>query len=94
MKAIEKAPDDRYQTAQAMADDLASFANDLPIKARRLSSLERLVRWSRRNRAFAAALAVTATSLIVLAVTATGNSIREQNLRLREQGLRLDAETP
>ena len=93
IKAIEKEPADRYASAKAMADDLVSFANDMPIKARRPSLLEQFSRWSRRNKAVAAALAVAATSLIVLAIVATDNSIREQKLRFREQGLRLDAET-
>ena len=50
-KAIDIEPVARYQTAGELADDLRRFLNDEPIQARRVSSLEHLVRWSWRNKA-------------------------------------------
>ncbi len=49
MKAIEKEPRRRYQSAEALAGDLRRFLADEPIQARRIGPLERLGRWGRRN---------------------------------------------
>lgn len=49
-KAIERDPAHRYQTAGEMAEDLQRFIDDEPIRARRVSPVERFVRWSRRNK--------------------------------------------
>ena len=49
LKAIEKDPKARYQSAQAMAEDLGRFLADEPIKARQVSTAERYWRWARRN---------------------------------------------
>ena len=49
LKAIEKDPKARYQTAEAMGEDLGRFLADEPIRARQVSSAERYWRWARRN---------------------------------------------
>jgi eukaryotic-like serine/threonine-protein kinase len=49
LKAIEKDPKTRYQSAEAMSEDLRRFLADEPIKARQASALERYWRWARRN---------------------------------------------
>src|SRR5437763_997035 len=49
LKAIAKEPTRRYATAGAMAEDLRRFLADRPIRARRVSSLEKVWRWCRRN---------------------------------------------
>jgi eukaryotic-like serine/threonine-protein kinase len=64
LKAIDKDPRRRYQTADELADDLQRFIADEPIRARRISPVERIVRWSRRNRAVAI-LAATVFLLLV-----------------------------
>jgi serine/threonine protein kinase/Flp pilus assembly protein TadD len=51
LKAVEKAPQDRYATAQELADDLRRFLDDRPIHARRPTLLHRARKWSRRHRA-------------------------------------------
>ncbi len=48
-KAMEKAPSDRYASAEAFADDLGRFQRGEPILARRSTLPERLVKWNRRN---------------------------------------------
>jgi len=48
-KAMEKAPADRYASAEALANDLGRFQDGVPILARRSTMLERLLKWSRRN---------------------------------------------
>ena len=81
LKATEKASEDRYQSAQDMADDLRRFIQDEPIQARRMRSIERLLRWSRRNRALSIAVSVAAASLLLLAIVSTWTSIRQSQLR-------------
>ena len=44
-KAIDREPQHRYRSARELAEDLQRFIDDEPIKARRVSSLERLSRW-------------------------------------------------
>ena len=46
LKAIDKDPGTRFQTAKAMADDLDRFLADRPIAARRVGHLERTRRWT------------------------------------------------
>jgi serine/threonine protein kinase/tetratricopeptide (TPR) repeat protein len=64
LKAIEKDPDRRYQTAGQMAEDLRRFVNRFAISAKRAGPVTRTVKWVRRR----PALAVT----VVLAVLAGG----------------------
>ena len=54
LKAIEKDPKARYQSAQAMGEDLGRFLDDEPIRARQVSAVERYWRLARRNPGVAA----------------------------------------
>jgi WD40 repeat protein/tetratricopeptide (TPR) repeat protein len=56
LKAMAKRPDDRYPTAQDLADDLRRFLAGEPVRARRVGPVGRLARWSRRNPAVAGLL--------------------------------------
>lgn len=67
LKACDKDPRRRYQSADDMADDLQRFVSDEPILARRASTAERVARWSRRNPWLATAVSVTAAALIAVA---------------------------
>ena len=58
LKCLQKEPQRRYGSAEALADDLRRFLADRPIQARRVGAVERAVKWVRRNRAVAALLAV------------------------------------
>jgi serine/threonine protein kinase len=49
LKAIEKNPQDRYITAQALADDLQRFLDARPILARRPSVVDHARKWMRRH---------------------------------------------
>ena len=62
LKAIDKDPRRRYQTAGEFADDLERFIEGEPIKARRVSLPERFARWSKRNKAAAACLCLISGS--------------------------------
>ena len=63
LKATAREPGDRYATAGALADDLRSFLDDRPIRARRASAIEHFTRWCRRNRMVAALTCVVAMTL-------------------------------
>jgi WD40 repeat protein/serine/threonine protein kinase len=53
LKAIARDPAHRYQSPAEMAEDLKRFVEDRPVKARRISGMERLWRWCHRNPALA-----------------------------------------
>jgi WD40 repeat protein/serine/threonine protein kinase/tetratricopeptide (TPR) repeat protein len=48
-KAIARDPSHRYQTVNALAEDLRLFLDDKPIRARRVNEVEKAWRWCRRN---------------------------------------------
>ncbi len=66
LKALEKSPADRYQTAQGMADDLQRFINHETVSARRPNWFERLRRLFRRH-----PLAAPLSLATVVAISAT-----------------------
>jgi serine/threonine protein kinase/tetratricopeptide (TPR) repeat protein len=70
LKAIAKNPEDRYGTAQELADDLERFLNDVPVKARRPTPLQRAAKWGRRHRTVVRAAAVV-MALAVVALAAS-----------------------
>ncbi len=49
-RAMEKEPEDRYATAQDLADDLRRFLDDQPIRARPPTWWQRARKWARRHR--------------------------------------------
>ncbi len=49
LKAMARQPQDRYRDCQELADDLRRWLEGEPIRARRLSPLERVIRWYRRD---------------------------------------------
>jgi tetratricopeptide (TPR) repeat protein/tRNA A-37 threonylcarbamoyl transferase component Bud32 len=65
LKAMAKEPHRRYQTAQAIADDLRCWLNGEPIVARPAGTIERLWRWCRRKPVVAS---LTAALVLVLAL--------------------------
>jgi serine/threonine protein kinase/Flp pilus assembly protein TadD len=68
LKAIEKRPQDRYATAQELADDLRRWLLDKPIRARKPSWRQRAIKWARRHRPLmAGAAAALLVGLTVLA---------------------------
>src|SRR5205807_52720 len=64
LKAMAKSTDERYGSAQELADDLRRFLEDKPIKARPPSLRQRAVKWARRHKTIVRAVLVA----LVLAV--------------------------
>ncbi|NOY80583.1 MAG: SUMF1/EgtB/PvdO family nonheme iron enzyme [Kiritimatiellaeota bacterium] len=79
LKAMEKDPDRRYQTAEAFADDLNRFLHDEPILAIPPTFPTRCVRTIRRHKILSTAMAAAA------AFTLVGAGIAWQVQRLRRQ---------
>jgi serine/threonine protein kinase/WD40 repeat protein len=71
LKAIDKDAKRRYQSAEALAEDLRRFLADEPIAARRTSELERLRLWARRNPAVAILSIGIALLLLLLSLVST-----------------------
>ena len=63
LKCLEKNAGARYLSAEFLADDLQRYLSGQPIKARPVSSLRRVTRWSRRNVGKVAMMALVATVL-------------------------------
>jgi eukaryotic-like serine/threonine-protein kinase len=68
VKALEKAPGDRFGSAEIFADELGRYQRDEPLQFRPPSPWERLRRWVRRNPAAAGLLGVALLLVATLAV--------------------------
>jgi serine/threonine protein kinase len=75
LKAIDKDPRRRYQSADELGEDIARFLAGEPVLARRIWLAERLARWVRRNPVVAG---LTAAVFLVMAV-GTAASNRQAN---------------
>jgi WD40 repeat protein len=68
LRCLEKDPARRYPSAGELADDLGRFLDDQPVRARPISSWERLWKWARRQPGTAA----LASCVIVLVLLTLG----------------------
>ena len=66
LKAMSKAPVDRYATAEELADDLRRFLENKPILARRPSLVRQAAKWSQRHQS------VVWSVVVVLLLTTIG----------------------
>jgi WD40 repeat protein len=66
LKCLRKEPLGRYGSAGELADDLRRFLQNEPIRAVPVGGWQRLVKWARRNPAWAALWAVSVLALLVL----------------------------
>jgi serine/threonine protein kinase/WD40 repeat protein len=76
LKAMSTDAANRYQSADDLADDLRRFLADEPIRARRASVRERLLRWARHNRGVALSLAAIFVLLLAGLVGAVYHSVQ------------------
>lgn len=85
LKAMEKDPDRRYQTAANLADDLRCYVNGLAISARRTGPVGHLIRWAQRHRALSGAL--SAVMVLLMIAGSFGYQAHLSNRRLQEERL-------
>ncbi len=76
LKALAKDPKARYQSAEALAEDLRRYLADEPIRARRVTPLDHAIRWCHRNPAVAALAASVLVLLVAVAVVASVGYVR------------------
>ena len=104
LKCLSKRPEDRYETAAAVARELTCYLNNEPIAARPPGNVERIVRWSRRHPAIAVLGAVTLIAVITgtsfsayFGILASQRSVRlesvNQDLERKEREARQYAES-
>jgi hypothetical protein len=99
LKAISKSRDDRYESAQALADDLRRFLDGKPTLATRPTLLDRTAKWAGRHRTLVAsvigvmllALVGTATAALLIAREKgkTDEALAEANANFAESQERL-----
>jgi serine/threonine-protein kinase len=87
LKCLQKAPQHRYASARALADDLRRFGEGRPIQARPLGWGGRLWRWGRRH---PAAAALAAASLPLVMALAGGGLWLERQRAQRRQAVEAD----
>jgi eukaryotic-like serine/threonine-protein kinase len=87
LKAMAKAPADRYATAADLADDLGRFLDDRPIRARRPSLFNRAGKWTRRHRKL---MTVAGATGLLLAVSLAA-AVFQYTVELRHHGVALEA---
>ena len=88
LKAIQRDPALRYQSAAELGDDLRRYIEDRPIRARRATLTEQTVRWCRRNPAVASLVAAVMLATLTGAGFASFYAVRAEN----ERGKAVDRE--
>jgi eukaryotic-like serine/threonine-protein kinase len=83
LKCLQKEPQQRYASAQELADDLRRFLDGEPIRARPVGRVERAAKWVKRNPVLAALLAV-----VVFAAAGLGGALWNR----AEKQAKLDAQ--
>jgi eukaryotic-like serine/threonine-protein kinase len=76
MKALDKDRSRRYQTASALAGELQRYLSDEPVEACPPSTMYRLHKFARRNKAALVTAALVAAALIVGIVASVSQAIR------------------
>lgn len=76
LKCLEKDPRRRYGSAEALADDLERWLHHEPIRARRVSLTERLLKYARRRPALAALFTTIFLALVAISVISTTLGLR------------------
>ena len=91
LHCLEKEPQRRYSSAEALAEDLDRFLEGSPIKARLVGRLERSWKWARRRPAIAALL--LAIAMILPAATGISSyfALEEQSRARDAEGARDEA---
>jgi WD40 repeat protein len=76
LKCMEKEPDRRYSSAQALAEDLERWMRHEPVLARPIGTIGRLKKWTQRNPRTAALLVLCGLAIVAFFVGQTVMSVR------------------
>lgn len=79
LKALAKRANDRYASAQELADDLERFLNHEPVLARRIGPIGRLWRVARRHPGMSAVSTVAAITISIVVTVAYIRVLRERD---------------
>ncbi len=94
LKALEKRPEKRYQSALELSADLQRFLNREPIEARRIGPAGRVWKWCQRNTAVSALLSLLALAIVFGFVGMTWQTLSALNSkRLAEDSAQLADES-
>ena len=88
MKALEKEPGRRYQSALALAEDIERHLSDQPILARAPSTVYQLGKLVRRHRA---AFAFLAGAFVLVSTAAVLMTVQRNRARAAEENARTEA---
>jgi tetratricopeptide (TPR) repeat protein/tRNA A-37 threonylcarbamoyl transferase component Bud32 len=92
LKCLQKEPAQRYGTALELSEDLESFLNDRPIKARKVSAAERAWKWAKRRPAAASLIVVCVFALLALGVGGWVFAQREADRATVAENLKKEAD--
>ncbi len=81
LKAMEKEPQRRYDSAAALADDVRRYLNDEPIVARPASFMYQLRKFALRNKGLVVGLSVAALALVGATATSIVSALSEAEAR-------------
>lgn len=91
LKCLEKDPQKRYPSAEALAEDLDRWSRGEPIEARPVSSSERAWRWCRRNPVVAGLTAALVLALVCGSMISTGFGVQAHQEAIASAALTLKA---
>ena len=91
-KCLEKEPQRRYSSAGELGEELGRYLRDEPIHARPIGPAAKLLRWFRRKPAFAAAVVIAITLLLIVAIGSPIALLHIEAARKQEAALRTRAE--
>jgi WD40 repeat protein len=91
LKCLERDPERRYTSAEALAEDLDAWRAGVPIRARPVGRVEKTWRWCRRNPMVAALTAGIATLLLLVAIGASAVALWSEGKRKQTQELYVEA---
>jgi serine/threonine protein kinase len=83
LKAVSKAPSERYATARELAEDLHRFLRHEPILARRATAVQRARKWLRRHPS------VLVAGIVLLVLLAAGSAVGAWLIRGEQEKTRL-----
>lgn len=91
-KCLRKAPDQRYPSAGALADDLDRWLQGRPIQARPVSVTERARLWARRRPVISALISALVLLVLVVAIGGPVTAMRLADARREERTARTEAQ--